>query len=341
MIDASFPIAGGPAVIDRRDVLLTTLTVGWAMPALADVPVSDGTGIADGADPAEIIELWPHGAPGMPATPPVEEMTDRHNNGGRRDLALRGIVRPRMAVFRPVVSNGAAVLVTPGGGYTYVVMDKEGYETGRWLSARGYTVFVLFYRLPGDGWAAGPDVALSDAQRAMRIIRARAAKDGFRADRVVALGFSAGGHLCGDLATRFAVQTYQPVDAADGENARPDLAAPLYAVQSMSLPVAHGGSRAKLLGPNPSPALERAHSTALNVSAQTPPCFLIHAEDDPVVNVANTLEFRAALKAASVPVETHLFEVGGHGFGIAGAQGKPAAAWPELFHAWARSHGVG
>jgi dipeptidyl aminopeptidase/acylaminoacyl peptidase len=116
---------------------------------------------------------------------------------------------------------------------------------------------------------------------------------------------------------------------------------PIYAVQSMTLPVAHPGSRELLLGKNASPELERIHTPALNVTSNTPPCFLVHAEDDNVVPVDNSLQLRAALKAASVPVEAHLFTNGGHGFGLRNAIGKPAAIWPELFVAWARTQRLG
>ena len=243
-------------------------------------------------------------------------------------------------VFRPQIPNGSAVLVAPGGGYARVVIDKEGYEIARWLAARGFTVFVLFYRLPGDGWAAGPDVALADAQRAIRVIRSRAGKYGIVPERVAVLGFSAGGHVAGDLATRFDAPTYAPRDSADRLSARPDIAGLIYAVQSMSAGLAHPGSRDLLIGPGAGQALETAHSTATNVSAHTPPCFLAHAEDDPTVKVENSLQFRAACKRAGVPVETHLFTSGGHGFGLRRAMGKPAAAWPDLFITWAGTQGL-
>jgi acetyl esterase/lipase len=318
-------------MIDRRQALLGTLAAGLAG-ARAD---------AAPADPGETIMLWPDGPPGMPAGSPVEQTIARSTDPTRPDRAMTHIVHPRMTVFRPARANGSALLVMPGGGYARVVVDKEGYEIGRWLAARGWTVFVLFYRLPGDGWAAGPDVALSDAQRAMRLIRARAPAYGVRPDRVAAMGFSAGGHVCGDLATRFAMSTYDPVDAADRLDPRPTLAAPIYAVQSMARPLAHAGSRDLLIGRDASPALEAAHSPAHNVSGRTPPCFLVHAEDDPAVDVGNTLALRAALKGAGVPVDTHLFAEGGHGFGLRGVAGKPAAIWPTLFHGWAQRHGLG
>ncbi len=330
-------------MIDRRQALLGTLAAGMAMGARAQTPAPHvkGAVIPGLPEPAETIDLWPAGAPGMPHVPPVEAVDERSTDPQLTDRALRGTLRPRMVVFRPAIPNGSAALVTPGGGYARIVIDKEGYEVGRWLAARGWTVFVLFYRLPGDGWAAGPDVALSDAQRAMRLIRHRARDYGILPERVAAMGFSAGGHVCGDLATRFDASTYAPVDKADRLSARPDIAAPIYAVQSMTAPVAHGGSRDLLLGKAASPALEAAHGTANNVSARTPPCFLVHAEDDGTVPVENSLQFRAACKAAKVPVETHLFTHGGHGFGIRRAAGKPAEAWPDLFLRWAQSQGLG
>ena len=290
--------------------------------------------------PAEEIELWPGTPPGAPSALPVEQVIETGNvqHHGRM---VKGIARPRMKVFRPARPNGAALLVTPGGGYSVVVIDVEGYQIGPWLSERGWTVFVLYYRLPGEGWANRADVPLADAQRAMRLIRSRAGRYGFDPDKVGALGFSAGGHVCGDLATRFDAKVYDAVDAADRLSARPIIAAPIYAVQSMSLPLAHGGSRDMLLGPNPTPQIERAHSPAHNVTAATPPCFLAHAEDDRVVSPENTVEMRAALKAAGVKVETHLFTAGGHGFGLPGPAGEPARHWNEMFVNWARAQGLG
>ena len=267
-------------------------------------------------------------------------MQERSTDALLTDRAVFGIARPRMAVFRPDRSNGAAVLVTPGGGYRWVVIDKEGYEMGRWLAARGFTAFVLFYRLPGEGWAAGPDVALSDAQRALRLIRHRARDFAVDPDRVSAMGFSAGGHVCADLATRFAARAYDPVDAADSLSARPHSAAPIYPVVSMSAPDAHPGSRDLLVGKTASPATEAAHSPHRNVPADAPPFFLLHAEDDDAVPVANSLLLRAALKAKGVRVETHLFEHGGHGFGLRRATGKPVEVWPDLWRGWTRTTGL-
>ena len=291
-------------------------------------------------DPVETIDLWPRGAPGAPTALPVETVNERSADPQLADRAVFGIARPRMVVFRPQVPNGAAVLITPGGGYRWVVVDKEGYDLGRWLAARGVTVFVLFYRLPGEGWAAGPDVVLQDAQRAIRLIRHHAGRYDIDPTRVAAMGFSAGGHACADLAARFAQSVYAPVDAADRLSARPRLAAPIFPVISLSAPLAHAGSREKLLGADASPERERAHSPHLHVPADAPPHFLLHCEDDDIVPVENSLLLRAALKARSIPVETHLFTHGGHGFGLRKAAGKPVAAWPDLFLAWSRTQGL-
>ncbi len=290
--------------------------------------------------PAEEIDLWPGTPPGAPSVLPVEQVIET-GNAEHHGRMVKGIVRPRMKVFRPSRPNGAALLVTPGGGYSVIVIDVEGYQVGPWLSERGWTVFVLYYRLPGEGWANRADVPLSDAQRAMRLIRSRAAKYGFDPDKVGAMGFSAGGHVCGDLATRYDGRVYDPVDAADRLSARPTIAAPIYAVQSMSQTLAHAGSRDMLLGPNPSAEMQRAHSPAHSVTAATPPFFMAHAEDDTTVSVENTVEMRAALKAAGVKVETHLFTAGGHGLGLPGPAGEPARRWKEMFVTWAQAQGLG
>lgn len=305
----------------------------------AGAPTGAPTAAAAASMPAQALELWPGGAPGMPADPPKEVLLERSTDPLLHDRAVLGITRPRLDVFRPAQPNGAGVLLFPGGGYHHVVVDKEGHEMARWLAARGFTAFVLFYRLPGDGWAAGPDVALADAQRAMRLVRQQAGGFGLAPERIAAMGFSAGGHLCADLGARFAARTYEAVDPADALSARPCCAAPIYPVVSMRSGIAHPGSRRLLVGADAGEALEAAHSPDRNVPADAPPHFILHAEDDPSVPVENALLLRAALKARGIAVETHLFQAGGHGFGLRGATGRPVAAWPELWLAWARSIG--
>ena len=331
------------AGLDRRSLIAAGLALGIAgragaqtLPPAASQPVPPGL-----PDPVETIDLWPTGAPSAPAQPLAETVNERSTDPLVSDRAVYGISRPRMAVFRPDRPNGAAVLIMPGGGYKWVVVDKEGYEMARWLAARGFTAFVLFYRLPGEGWASGPDTPLADAQRAMRLIRHRARDFALQSDRVAAMGFSAGGHVCASLSTRFAAAVYRPVDAADRLSARPFCAAPIYPVVSMDPAIAHPGSRQLLLGPAPSAEQEAAYSPDRTVPADAPPHFLLHAEDDDAVPVENTLRLRAALKARGIRVETHLFTPGGHVFGLRTALGKRVVVWPYLWRAWARTTGLG
>lgn len=329
--------------IDRRSLIVAGLATGLTARAGAQTPPPVAVGALPPGlpQPSETIDLWPAGAPGWPAKPLTETVNERSTDALVTDRAVFGITRPRMAVFRPDRPNGAAVLITPGGGYRWVVVDKEGYEMARWLTARGFTAFVLFYRLPGEGWAAGPDVSLADAQRAMRLIRHRARDFAIDPERVAAMGFSAGGHVCASLSTRFAAKVYQPVDAADRLSAKPHSAAPIYPVVSMDPAIAHPGSRELLLGKTPTSEQEALYSPDRQVPADAPPHFLLHAEDDDAVPVENTLRLHAALKARSIPVEMHLFANGGHGFGLRKAIGKPVEAWPDLWRAWARTVGLG
>jgi acetyl esterase/lipase len=303
-----------------------------------------GAGIALAARPAlgfapDALEipLWSAGAPDGPAAPLVETVVERSKTG-TPDRAVTGIANPRLVVVQPARPNGAAVLICPGGGYRRVVIDREGLDVARWLATQGYTAFVLFYRLPAEGWATGPDTPLIDAQRAMRLIRARAADFAIDAERIGVMGFSAGGHLAASLATRFADRARPAADAIDLLSARPALAAPIYPVIALEGPLAHAGSREKLIGADAAPALAQRYNPAAHVPADAPPHFLLHAEDDMSVPVGNSLLLRAALKARGIPVETHLFETGGHGFGL--APGKPASAWTGLFPAFAKAHGL-
>jgi len=322
--------------IDRRTLLIGTVAAGAAGSAAAatPVPATAESHWITAPDPTEAIELWPGLPPGAPAKLPVEGVHERSTDPAYNDRYVVGTSRPRLVVFRPAKPSGGAVLITPGGGYVRVVVDKEGYEMARWFASRGITALVLFYRLPGDGWTSGPDTPLQDAQRAMRLIRASAADYGVDPKRVTAMGFSAGGHVCASLLTRFNAAVYQPVDAADRLSARPDGAAPIYPVISMSAPTAHEGSRDLLLGKAAPAEIERKYNPALNVPTDAPPTFLTHAEDDPVVPVANTLMLREGLLAAKVPVETHLYPEGGHGFGLRLSKGHSVEGWENVLWAW-------
>lgn len=324
-------------VMDRRDLLAAAGIAGPLLPLAAKAADSLPARVAPDAS----LPLWPGEAPGLLDKALADHVAVRGSDPAFPDRAMEHVRTPRLDVFRAASPNGAAMLVIPGGGYARVVVDKEGYELGPWLAARGITAFVLFYRLPGDPWHDPGNVALADAQRAMRLIRHQAAKWRIDPKRVGAMGFSAGGHLCTDLAARFGRKTYAPVDAADALDARPLIAAPIYPVVSMDPEFAHMGSRTQLIGKDPTPAIAAEHSPERQVGANTPPCFLVHAEDDATVPVRNALALRAALATAKIPVETHLFERGGHGFGWGKrTEGKPAHLWPDLFLAWAKGHGL-
>ena len=226
------------------------------------------------------------------------------------------------------------MLLIPGGGYRWSVLDKEGFDVARVFAASGTTCFVLRYRLPADGWAAGADAPLQDAQRAIRLIRSRAAEFGVRPDRIAVLGASAGGHLAGLVSARTDA-TYTPVDAADEVSLRPDLTVLMYPVATMSDPHVHAGSRTHLLGEAPSAARIAAYSLEQMNWTDAAPVFLLHAMDDASVPVENSLMLLSSLKAAEVRTEAHLFQEGGHGFGTRLIAGRPADAWPELARAWA------
>jgi acetyl esterase/lipase len=320
-------------MLDRRTFV--------SLPAGAAVATALSGAAPAPREPDATIRLWPGDAPGLLDAALADHVIDRSTSAAYRDRAYDRIRTPRLDVFRPARPNGAAVLLMPGGGFERVVIDKEGYELAPWFAERGVTAFVLLYRLPRQGWRDGPNTPLADAQRAMRLIRARAGEFGVDPTRVAAMGFSAGGHLCADLAVRHMRRVYDAVDDADRLDARPMLASPIYPVISMDPQIAHIGSRDRLIGASATEDFGAEHSPERQVSKATPPCFLLHAENDATVPVANSLAFRAALKAASIPVEMHLFEHGGHGFGWGrNTVGRPVHLWPELWWAWAKGHGL-
>jgi len=288
--------------------------------------------------PVETIRLWPAGAPGGERVTVTPRVVERSTDPAFHDRFAQYTTDPILTVLRPARPNGASLLLIPGGGYKWAVVDKEGLDCARVFAAAGITCFVLRYRLPGDSWAAGPDAPLQDAQRALRLVRTHAAADGLDPARVAVLGASAGGHLAGMLTVR-REPTYDPIDAADTASFRPDLTILLYPVATMADPFVHAGSRAELLGTNPSTAMIDAWSLERLDWTGAPPTVLLHALDDAAVPVENSLGLLAALRTAGVPVEAHLFQEGGHGFGIRLIADKPAAVWPRLVLTWATRHG--
>jgi acetyl esterase/lipase len=318
--------------LGRRDLLELGLAAGVLAasgPALA----------ARGREQPERIALWPKGAPEPVPAGLSESLTERSSDPAVRDRALKGVVEPRLEYFHPKRGNGAALIAVPGGGYRHLAWDKEGLEIARWFAARGIAGFALAYRLPHDGWAGGADTPLADAQRAVRLVRANAATWGIDPARIAVLGFSAGGHLVANLAAQFVRPIYPEQDAADRLSARPDLVAPLYPAIMVDRLTGALPPGETLFGKAMDAELVARHSPHRNVRDTTPPHFLVHAEDDPLVGPEHTLALREALQAKRIAAETHLYAKGGHGFGIRHARGLPLADWPERLLAFGRSTG--
>jgi len=316
------------------DVTRRTLLAGSAATvAAAALPVP-----ALAASPIERFPLWPKSPPGGEGLTVRDETVKRSPDGPPDDIAWPHIATPMLNVVPAAQPNGAAILIIPGGGYARVAVGREGSSQAWSFAARGYTVFELLYRLPRDGWAAGPDVSLQDAQRAMRLIRAGAQKWRFDPARVAAIGFSAGGHLAARLASRSALKTYDPVDAADALSPLPTVAGLFFPVITMTEPSAHAHSKRELLGGDNSAERIARFSAENDLPADMPPTFVALAADDPVVPPANGLIMFSALQAAKIPSELHVFEKGGHNLPLKEA-GKDHP-WPSLFERFARNHGL-
>jgi len=280
--------------------------------------------------PPAVIRLWPGNAPWSVTNAPPEQAEVPPDQPANHHV--RHITVPTLTVFTPPrdLNTGIAVVICPGGGYAFLSWDKEGLNVARWLQARGITGAVLKYRLPTpDQLPSGQFVSLLDAQRAIRLLRERADEFGIKTNRVGILGFSAGGHLAACVATKFASPVASPVEDVHGISCRPDFCGLLYPVISM-LNSAHSGSLANLLGRTPSPQLLAGLSCEKLVSHDTPPSFVVHARDDTTVPVTNSLMFVEACRQASVPVELHLYDKGGHGFGL-GVHGGDVTNWPARF----------
>jgi acetyl esterase/lipase len=312
--------------LDRRTL------IGLAAAALA-VPASTQ---AQAERPPEKLRLWPDRPPGAPTQVPQERTEERTEDGVVYKVAV-GIGEPNLTIVRPPNSNGAILLVIPGGGYVEEWFEKEGFEIAHRFAPAGITSFILRYRLPQEGWAQPAAVALQDAQRAVRLIRARAPAMGLDPARVCAMGFSAGGHLTADLSTR-GEAAYPAVDAADKGSTRPDLAVLVYPAIDMELSMRDVWRPVALLGSEPGQEAMSAHTPSRFVNRATPPTFLVHTVDDQLVSVQHSFTYAAALQAQKVPFELHIFEEGRHGFALRRPAEVPVAAWPDLFLRWATRH---
>jgi acetyl esterase/lipase len=306
MRSATFPRTQSTA---RRLRLLLTL---W----LAAFSV----GIAPAQRPAEreVVLLWPDGAPGAVGNEDVDKPT----------LALYPAPEER--------STGTAVVVCPGGGYRNLAMDHEGVQIARWLNSIGVAAFVLKYRLGPRYHHPAP---LDDAQRALRYVRLNAGKFRIARDRVGIWGFSAGGHLASTAATHFDRGDQAAAEPIGRMTTRPDFAILGYPVISFTTEYTHEGSRRHLLGENPDPKLVELLSNEKQVTAETPPTFLFHTNEDTGVPPENSVLFYLALRKAGVPAELHIYERGQHGVGLAPTD-LVLSSWPRRLADWLYSRGL-
>lgn len=322
--------------IDRRAMLgaLAATAAPMAGQAKAAAPISAKPTPAS----TETMPLWPGPAPGSPIELPQPKL-QKSTAVGKRDYHLKGIAAPVLFVYRPAQPNGGAIIVMPGGGYAYLSMENEGTEVARWYTPHGYTVFVLSYRLPNEGWTNRADAPVQDALRAIRLVRARAKDFKIDPERVGVLGFSAGGHLAASLATDYDIPLYERIDDADSQPAKPAFAGLMYAVTTLKAPGTHSVSRANLLGPDPSPETISRRSPLFHVTKDVPPCFVACALDDGTVDPGCSIAWLEACRQESVPVEAHFLEHGGHGFGLRLPPDNPGSRWPDLFLLWMRRNG--
>jgi acetyl esterase/lipase len=288
-------------------VLATVIFSCWGCSAFAE-------GVTAGEPKTEL--LWPNGAPG------AKGHTEKD--------------KPTMTIYLPPKdkATGAAVVIFPGGGYWTVAIDHEGHQIARWLNNLGIAGFIVDYRHRGRGY--GHPAPIQDAQRAIRIVRSRAADFGIEPNKIGVIGFSAGGHLASTAGTHFDEKFYEPNDAIDGVSARPDFMILVYAVISMSEPTTHGGSREALLGKNVPAGIIEKFSNEKQVTSHTPPVFLVQTDEDKDVPAENSIYFYLALRKAGVPAELHIYRQGEHGLGL-GEKDTPFSTWPDLCADWLAS----
>ena len=268
---------------------------------------------------------------------------------GRPWTAVSNVTRPTMTVYSPKGKNtGVAVVVFPGGGYQILAIDLEGTEVCDWLTAHGITCVLLKYRVtdvgpyPKSGPYPESPMALEDAQRTMGLVRDHAAEWGIDPNKIGVLGFSAGGGIVADISTYYQKRLYRPVDAADRVSCRPDFAAAIYPGH-ISIAFAEGDADAGVkkfpLHIPPGANEEFGLSPYLHFTRDTPPTFLVQAEDDNIDGVDQALAYFIALKRAGVPAEMHLYARGGHAFGLRPTK-LPITHWPELMETWLRTIGM-
>jgi acetyl esterase/lipase len=268
---------------------------------------------------AKVELLWPNGAP----------LAKGESDNDKPTVAIYPAPKE--------TATGAAIVVCPGGGYGGLAMSHEGRDVAEWMNDLGITAFVLKYRHRNTGY--GHPAPMLDAQRAVRFARAKAGDYQIDHDRIGIIGFSAGGHLASTVGTHFDKGKSDAADEIDRVSCRPDFMILVYPVISLTTDYAHRGSKHNLLGENPDPKLVESLSNELQVTAQTPPTFLVHTSGDMGVPAENSVLFYMALRRAKVPAELHIYEKGGHGFGLA-PNDPVLATWTKRCADWLRGRGV-
>jgi len=277
------------------------------------------------------LKVWPNGAP-IKNNPPGEE----HSwvDGIKR---IENISEAEIYVYLPEKdkSTGAAVVICPGGGYWIEAIEHEGTQIAEFLQKNGVAGIVLKYRLP----YGNPEIPLMDAQRAIRLVRSKAKEWNIDPDKIGIAGASAGGHLASTAGTHFDSGDPKSGDPLARLSCRPDFMLLLYPVVTFKEEWGHMGSRKNLIGPGNDWKMVEEYSNELQVTADTPPAFLVLADDDKSVPPRNSIEFYLAMKKFGIPAEMHIFSEGGHGFGMK-PTGLPVSNWPNLFIGWLKSRDI-
>ena len=272
-----------------------------------------------GAAEPQVELLWPQGAPDAKGDKPAD--------------------KPALTIFLPEEQKavGTAVVIYPGGGYGLVATD-DGRIVAQWLNTFGVAGFVVNYRQRGEGY--GHPAPLQDAQRAIRIVRARAAEWKIVPNRIGVLGISAGGHLASTVGTHFDKGNPNSADPVERVGCRPDFLILCAPVIALNEPYTHVGSQTNLLGANADPALVRSLSSEKQVTAETPPTFLFHTDEDSLVPPENSVQFYLALRRAGVPAEMHIYRKGPHGAGIVPDVVFGTSTWWERLRDWMQVQGL-
>jgi acetyl esterase/lipase len=244
---------------------------------------------------------------------------------------------PTLTIYLPdsQTITRTAVVIFPGGGYGHLAMDHEGHQVAQWLNSHGIAAFITKYRYN----PYRHPIPLTDAQRAIRTIRAHAKKWNIDREKVGVLGFSAGGHLASSTITHFDMGNPFSADPIEIESCRPDFAVLVYPVISFTTEFVHEGSRRNLIGENPSSELQKHLSSDLQITASTPPTFLIHTSYDTVVPAENSILFYRGLRKFEIPAEMHIYEIGQHGFGLA-QQDPVLSSWTDRCIDWLKVRGI-